>query len=177
MYLHKQKFTYSDLVLCLFQIRTNKTFFNRLCFKDLDIPFIEYRDQGSETIHCFFSYQTILNSKFKHRTNEPPYCQSLIDERSAYQNKKTLDFIGVDPDKTKNKLMIVSFLDTYCTIIEEKRKLNYETIHVKCHLWWSTLQRTSCRSKIWRRIWIQLVTTMISQNTKYFIKCRFIGTQ
>ena len=29
--------------------------------------------------------------------------------------------------------MIVSFLDTYCTIIEEKRKLNYETIHVKCH--------------------------------------------
>ena len=47
--------------------------------------------------------------------------------------QKTLDFIGVDPDKTKNKLMIVSFLDTYCTIIEEKRKLNYETIHVKCH--------------------------------------------
>ena len=29
--------------------------------------------------------------------------------------------------------MIVSFLDTYCTIIEEKGKLNYETIHVKCH--------------------------------------------
>ena len=74
-----------------------------------------------------------MNSKFKHRTNELSYWQSLIDERSTYQHKKTLDFIGVDPDKTKNKLTIVSFLDTYCTIIEEKGKLNYETIHVKCH--------------------------------------------
>ena len=68
MYLDKQKCTYSDLVLCLFHIRTNKTFFNRLFFKDLDIPFIEYRDQGSETIHYFF-YKAILNSKFKHRTH------------------------------------------------------------------------------------------------------------
>ena len=38
------------------------------------------------------------------------------DERSTYQHKNTLDLIGVDPDKTKNKLIIVSFLDTYTTI-------------------------------------------------------------
>ena len=56
------------------------------------------------------------------------------DERSTYHHKNTLDFIGVDPDKTKNKLIIVSFLDTYSIyIIEERRKLNYETFHVKCH--------------------------------------------